>query len=143
MLSVNINQDVEKYQETIAFGLNAKQTIAALLALAAGVGITCLLYFGAGLPVEVSIYVSLPICVPIMLPALGKQYGLTLMERVKQSNKRKKVLVYSMETLTYKRGSEEKESREEKRLKGGSKNRNGKEKKNKKKRPFPADKEQV
>lgn len=143
MLSININQDVEQYQEAVVFGLNAKQTIAALLTLAAGVGITCLLYFGAGLPMEISIYACIPICVPIMLPALGKQYGLTVMERVKQSNKRKKVLVYSAGTVPCKKVLGEKVSRQKKCLKGGGNIRNGKEQKNKKKRPLPADKEQV
>ena len=101
MLSVNMNQDVEKYQESVAAGLNAQQTIAALLALAAGTCVICILYFCFGLPLVIDIYVAIPVCVPIILPALGRQYGLSVTERIKQSNKKKQVLLfYSMREHT-------------------------------------------
>lgn len=93
-MSININRDVEQYQESVVFGLNAKQAVAALLALAVGTGMTCALYFAACLPIQVSIYLSLPFCIPILLPVLGTQYGLTVAERIRQSNKRKRVLSY-------------------------------------------------
>lgn len=95
MLSVNINRDIEQYQEPVAFGLNAKQSIAALLAVLTGIGITCLLYYVVGFSMEVSIYISLPFCVPIMLPALNKNHGLTVKEQICRSNRKKSVLAYS------------------------------------------------
>lgn len=95
MLSVNINQNVEQYRETVAFGLDSKQTWAAIKAIAAGVALMCLLHFGIGLPIEVSIWLALPVCVPIMLPALQKKYGLTVTEQFKEANKRKRELIYA------------------------------------------------
>ena len=95
MLSVNINQNVEQYRETVAFGLDSKQTWAAIKAIAAGVALMCLLHFGIGLPIEVSIWLALPVCVPIMLPALQKKYGLTVTEQFKEANRRKSELVYA------------------------------------------------
>lgn len=133
MLSININRDVEQYQESVFFGLNGKQAGTVLLTLAAGVGITCLLYFGIGLSMQVSIYVSLPVCVPIMLPALGKQYGLTVTERIMQSNKRRRVLSYASVPMP-------KEQQKEKPEKRGLRIIYGESKKNKKNRQIPTDK---
>ncbi len=95
MLSININQDVEQYQEPVAAGMNAKQTIAVILSIAAAALVTCIAYFGFGIPLKVAIYIAIPVCVPIMLPALGKQYGLTVMERFRGSNKRKQVVAFA------------------------------------------------
>ncbi|MBP3488812.1 MAG: PrgI family protein [Roseburia sp.] len=94
MLSININQNVEQYREPVAFGLDAKQTLAAFFAIMCGVAITCLLHFVCGLPIEISIWLSLPVCVPIMLPVLGKKHGLTVVEQFRGSNKRTNVLAY-------------------------------------------------
>lgn len=95
MLSININQDVEQYQETVAAGMNAKQTIAAILSILAAALVVCIAYFGFGIPLKAAIYIAIPVCVPIMLPALGKQYGLTVMERFKGSNRRKHVVAFA------------------------------------------------
>ncbi len=94
MLSVNINQDVEQYQETVLAGLNAKQAIAVLFALAAGTAVVCGLYFGFGVPVEIAVYVAIPVCTPFILSVFGSRYGLSTPERMIQANKRKQVLLY-------------------------------------------------
>lgn len=104
MLSVNINQDVEQYQEAVVFGLNARQTAGALLAVLVGAGITCLLYFRFGLSMQISIYTALPFCIPVMLPVMGKQYGLTVPERIRQSNRKKQVLTYKALSEVKKKG---------------------------------------
>lgn len=138
MLSVNINRDVEQYQESVFLGLGGKQAVSVLLGLAAGVGSACLLYFIIGLPMQVSIYISLPVCVPIVLPALGKKYGLTVTERIMQSNKKKRVLVYRAVPAQTQKYIETERQKIKKREWG-----NGKSKKNKKVRQIPADKEQI
>ncbi len=61
MLSVNMNQDVEKYQESVAAGLNAQQTIAAILALAVSTCVICILYFGFDLPLVIDVYIAIPV----------------------------------------------------------------------------------
>lgn len=138
MLSVNINRDVEQYQESVFLGLGGKQAVSVLLGLAAGVGTACLLYFIIGLPMQISIYISLPVCVPIVLPALGKKYGLTVTERIRQSNKKKRVLVYRAVPIQLQENIETERQKNKKREWG-----NGKNKKNKKVRQIPADKKQI
>lgn len=135
MLSVNMNQDVEKYQESVAAGLNAKQTIAALLALIVGTCIICILYFAFELPLVIDIYIAIPVCIPIILPALGRQYGLSVMERIRQSNKRKRVILFCaayekaiMKKTNQKKSGKKKEITYDK--------KQSKKEKNKKGRPF-------
>lgn len=99
MLSVTINRDVEQYQESVLFGLSAGQAAAVFSAIAAGLLMVALLYFGFGIPVEAGIYASLPVCIPLLLPAFGKKYGLSVTERIRESNKRKKVLFYQAAPL--------------------------------------------
>ncbi len=94
MLSINMNQDVEQYQEPVVAGFNARQTIYGLLALAAGSALVCILYFVCKVPLIGGIYAAMPLCAVIMLPALGKQYGLTVTERIRGSNRRGRVLLY-------------------------------------------------
>lgn len=94
MLSVNINRDVEQYEETIAFGLNASQTIAAIISIIVCIVVTCLLHFILGISTGISIYLSLPACLFIMLPTLGRRNGLTVIEQIKKTNQKKDVLLY-------------------------------------------------
>lgn len=94
MLSVNINQDVEQYQETVIAGLNGKQAIAVLLALAAGTAVVCGLYMGLGVPLEIAVYIAIPVCTPFILSVFGSRYGLSTTERIHGNNKRKQVLLY-------------------------------------------------
>lgn len=94
MLSVNINRDVEQYEETIAFGLNASQTIAAIISIIVCIVVTCLLHFILGLSMGISIYLSLSACLFIMLPTLGRRNGLTVIEQIKKTNQKKDVLLY-------------------------------------------------
>lgn len=141
MLSVKINQDIEQYQEPVAFGLNAKQSIAALLAIFTCGGIACLLYFVAGLSREISIYVALPFCVPIMLPVLNKNHGLTVTQQLRGSNRKKRVLAYGAvipeKEIRKESRTDGKSEREQKRGKErGKKPGKAAEKENSKKRPL-------
>lgn len=132
MLSVNINRDVEQYEETVAFGLNASQAIAAVLAIILCAGITCLLHFGAGLSAGISIYISLPFCIPVMLPTLGRRHGLTVTEQIRKTNKRKNVLAYAAVIPEGQEDRERQKNDAERKNKG-----NRKEKKNPKTRQVP------
>lgn len=131
MLSVNMNQDVEKYQEFVAAGLNAQQTIAAILALAVSTCVICILYFGFDLPLVIDVYIAIPVCIPIILPALGRQYGLSVTDRIKQSNKRKRVILfYSWKEETIKKRNEK--TPEKKRRETDDKKQDKKDEKNNK-----------
>ena len=62
---IEINKDIEKYQESVAMGLSAKQLVYSILALGSGCIIVFLLYEKIGL--TVSCYVAVPIVAPIAL----------------------------------------------------------------------------
>ena len=64
-LIIEINKDIEKYQESVAMGLTAKQLVYSILALGSGCLIVFLLYEKIGL--TFSCYVAVPIVTPIAL----------------------------------------------------------------------------
>ncbi|MGN0141695.1 MAG: PrgI family protein [Roseburia sp.] len=103
MLSININRDVEQYQESIAFGLNGKQFLAAVGTLIVGVSIVCILYFGAGLSMDISIYAAIPFCIPLMLPVLKNRDGVSMLEQMKMSGRKKRILLYRADKTDGKR----------------------------------------
>ena len=64
-LIIEINKDIEKYQESVAMGLTAKQLIYSILVLGSGCLIVFLLYEKIGL--TFSCYVAVPIVGPVAL----------------------------------------------------------------------------
>ena len=64
-LIIEINKDIEKYQESVTMGLSAKQLVYSILALISGCLIVFLLYGKIGL--TFSCYVAVPIVAPIAL----------------------------------------------------------------------------
>ena len=67
---IEINKDIEKYQETIIMGLTAKQMIHSVAAVAIGSGLVLFLYGKVGL--TLSVYIAIPVVAPI---ALGGFYS--------------------------------------------------------------------
>lgn len=88
MLSVNINRDVEQYQESVMAGMNAKQTIAVLAAVLVGAGVVCFSYFVIRVPIEIAVYLALPFCAPIILSVFGKDGDITIWEKMKGVGKK-------------------------------------------------------
>lgn len=67
---IEINKDIDRYKESVAMGLTAKQLIFSVASVAAGGGIVLFLYRHIGLPP--SVYVAVPVTAPI---ALGGFYS--------------------------------------------------------------------
>ena len=67
---IEINKDIDRYQETVAMGLTAKQLIYSIVSVSVGAGIVLLLYKHIGL--TGSAYVAIPCVAPI---ALGGFYS--------------------------------------------------------------------
>ncbi len=67
---IEINKDIDRYKESVAMGLTAKQLIFSAASIAAGGGIVLLLYSYIGL--TASVYVAIPVAAPI---ALGGFYS--------------------------------------------------------------------
>lgn len=92
---IEINKDIEKYQESVAMGLTAKQLIYSILALGSGCLIVFLLYEKIGL--TFSCYVAVPIVAPIALCGFYSYNGMGFREvftRYIKSIFRNKTLVF-------------------------------------------------
>ena len=62
---IEINKDIDRYQESVALGLSAKQLIFSAVSLVCGGGLVLLLYHYIGL--TASAYVAIPVVAPIAL----------------------------------------------------------------------------
>lgn len=92
---IEINKDIEKYQESVAMGLTAKQLVYSILALGSGCLIVFLLYEKIGL--TFSCYVAVPIVAPIALCGFYSYNGMGFTEvftRYMKSIFRNKALVF-------------------------------------------------
>ena len=92
---IEINKDIEKYQESVAMGLSAKQLVYSILALGSGCVIVFLLYEKIGL--TFSSYVAVPVVAPIALCGFYSYNGMGFREvftRYIRSIFRNKTLVF-------------------------------------------------
>lgn len=92
---IEINKDIEKYQESVAMGLTAKQLVYSILALGSGCVIVFLLYEKIGL--TFSCYMAVPIVAPIALCGFYSYNGMGFREvftRYMRSIFRNKPLVF-------------------------------------------------
>lgn len=94
MLSININKDVEQYQESVLAGFNASQFITIVLGMGVFGGAFALLHYIAHVPVMACVYVSLIPAVPIILLGFGSKNGMSFFERLKRTLNRKKVPLF-------------------------------------------------
>ena len=130
---IEINKDIEKYQESVAMGLSAKQLVYSILALGSGCGIVFLLYEKIGL--TFSCYVAVPIVAPIALCGFYSYNGMDFREvftRYMKSMFRNKALVFQSSGYREMRAeiqaSEEAEKREAVRKAKGERKRMQREK---------------
>ena len=72
---IEINKDIERYQESVAMGLTAKQLVFSIASVAVGGGLVLLLYKYVGL--TVAAYIAIPVVAPI---ALGGFYSFNGMD---------------------------------------------------------------
>ena len=73
---IEVNKDIDRYQESVAMGLTARQLIFSIASVVVGGGIVLLLYKYIGL--TGSAYVAIPCVAPI---ALGGFYSTSIWER--------------------------------------------------------------
>lgn len=72
---IEINKDIDRYQESVAMGLTAKQLVFSIASVAVGGGLVLLLYKYVGL--TVAAYIAIPVVAPI---ALGGFYSFNGMD---------------------------------------------------------------
>lgn len=92
---IEINKDIDRYQESVAMGLTAKQLIFSIASVIVGGGIVLLLYKYMGL--TGSAYVAIPCVAPI---ALGGFYSFNGMNFYEYMGK-KLHFMFGNRTLTY------------------------------------------
>lgn len=92
---IEINKDIDKYQETIALGLTAKQLLFSLASIVVGGGLVLLLYRYVGL--TIAAYIAIPVVAPI---ALGGFYSYNEMSFY-EVMKKKFYFAFKNKTLLY------------------------------------------
>lgn len=92
---IEINKDIDRYQESVAMGLTAKQLIFSIASIVVGGGIVLLLYKYIGL--TGSAYVAIPCVAPI---ALGGFYSFNGMSFYEYMGK-KLHFMFANKALTY------------------------------------------
>ena len=92
---IEINKDIDKYQESVVMGLTAKQLLFSIASVVVGAGIVLLTYKYIGL--TGSAYVAIPCVAPIALGGFYSYNGMTFMEMMK----RKMHFAFGNRALTY------------------------------------------
>lgn len=92
---IEINKDIDKYQESVAMGLTAKQLIFSIAAVLAGGAIVLLTYKYVGL--TGSAYIAIPIVAPIALGGFYSFQGMSFFETMK----RRFHFVFGNQEITY------------------------------------------
>lgn len=75
---IEVNKDIDRYQESVALGLSAKQLIFSAVSLICGAGLILLLYRYIGL--TASAYVAIPVVAPIALGGFYSYNGMSIYE---------------------------------------------------------------
>ena len=92
---VEINKDLEKYKESVAMGLTAKQLIFSIASLVVGGGLILWLYPYVGL--TIAVYISIPVVAPIALGGFYSYQGMSFYEVMK----RRFYFMFPNKPLTY------------------------------------------
>lgn len=92
---IEINKDIDRYQESVAMGLTAKQLIFSIASVAIGGGLVFLLYRYIGL--TASAYVAIPVVAPIALSGFYSYNGMSFNEVMKK----KLYYMFSNKALPY------------------------------------------
>ena len=79
---IEINKDIDRYQESVVMGLTLKQLLYAALSLIAGAGIVLLLQKQIGL--TLAAYVAVPVVAPLALQGFYQYSGMSFMEVMKR-----------------------------------------------------------
>ena len=92
---IEINKDIDRYKESVAMGLTAKQLIFSVASVAAGGGIVLLFYPYIGL--TPSVYVAIPVAAPIALGGFYSFNGMGFYEYME----RKMRMLFANRPLVY------------------------------------------
>ena len=92
-LTIELCNDIEKYEENVVGGFNIRKTLTIFIAVLIGAATMAFSYFVLHLPIIVSVYVMIPVLIPVVFKGFyGKQSS--LLKTFKQMYAKKKPLVY-------------------------------------------------
>ncbi len=92
---IEINKDIDRYQESVALGLSAKQLVFSVASVAVGAGLVLLLYRYIGL--TGAAYVAIPCVAPIALGGFYSYNGMDFYEYMR----RKIYFMFGNKALAY------------------------------------------
>lgn len=92
---IEINKDIDRYQESVALGLSAKQLVFSIASIVVGGGLVLLLYRYIGL--TGAAYVAIPCVAPIALGGFYSYNGMDFYEYMR----RKFYFMFGNKALTY------------------------------------------
>jgi len=95
---IEVNKDIDRYQESVAMGLTARQLIFSIASVVVGGGIVLLLYKYIGL--TGSAYVAIPCVAPIALGGFYSFNGMNFYEYMGKKQVKKKGRKAEPETVT-------------------------------------------
>lgn len=79
---IEINKDIDKYQESVVMGLTAKQLLFSVASVAVGGTLVLVLYPFVGL--TLSAYITIPVVAPIALGGFYSYNGMSFYEVMKK-----------------------------------------------------------
>lgn len=96
MLRVDINEDVEKIKESVAWGFNLHEMLYLSLGIICEIISVLVFALLLKLPLMLCIYLGIPFAAPAVLTGFYKKDGMTIWEQLKRKQERKKMkpLVY-------------------------------------------------
>jgi hypothetical protein len=92
---IEINKDIDRYQESVVFGLSKKQLVFSIVSLISGSALVLVLYRYIG--IAGSAYVAIPIVAPIALSGFYSYNGMSFYDVMQ----RKMHLLFANKALTY------------------------------------------
>ncbi len=87
-LTIDMCHDVEKYEEGVVMGLNAKKSLCVIIAVFTGAGVAALFYKVLGWSLVASVYAMIPFCGVIILSGFYTSNGLTFLQLIRRKLQR-------------------------------------------------------
>ncbi|MCD7825103.1 MAG: hypothetical protein LUH14_03960 [Clostridiaceae bacterium] len=94
MLKIDIDDPIESYSESVIAGMDARTTIVACIAVAAGIGWFFLIFFVLGMSVEVFVFTYSIVCIFVCILAQKNEDGMSYLQRKKKRKQQRPVLEY-------------------------------------------------
>ncbi len=96
-MNIGMSRNLDAYKEEVLPGMDVRETLFTMAALAVGVLAIFVFHMGLGISIQVSVYCAIPFLFPVIMAGFSKQRGLYYNEIMKLSwyqRKSKKVLLY-------------------------------------------------